>query len=180
MQIADAQRDVRTTFLGGFPGQLVSGLIWLASAILATWSTPRAAILTLILGGMFIFPFTQLLLRLMGRPASLPNADKRHPMNALAIQTAFIIPILFPLIGAATLHHLYWFYPAVLLVVGAHYLPFTFLYGMRMFLILGGLMIVAGLLTGLYAPTHFSLGGWIGAALLLTFALIGRSAVVVR
>jgi hypothetical protein len=101
-------------------------------------------------------------------------------MNALAIQTAFIIPILFPLIGAATLHHLYWFYPACLLVVGAHYLPFTFLYGMRMFLILGGLMIVAGLLTGLYAPTHFSLGGWIGAALLLTFALIGRSAVVVR
>ena len=173
MQIADAQRDVRTTFLGGFPGQLVSALIWLASAILATWSTPKAAILTLILGGMFIFPLTQLLLRLMGRRASLPG----HPMNALAIHTAFIIPILFPLIGAATLHHLYWFYPACLLVVGAHYLPFTFLYGMRMFLVLAGLMIVAGILTGLYAPTHFALGGWIGAALLLTFALIGRSAV---
>ena len=27
--IADAQRDVRTTFLGGFPGQLVSGALWL-------------------------------------------------------------------------------------------------------------------------------------------------------
>jgi len=177
MQIADAQRDVRTTFYGGFPGQLVAALIWLASAVLATWSTPKAAILTLVLGGMLIFPLTQLLLRLMGRPASLP---KGHPMNALAMQTAFIVPILLPLVGAATLHHTFWFYPAVLLVVGAHYLPFTFLYGMRMFLVLGGLMIVAGLLTGLYAPAHFALGGWIGTALLVTFALIGRSPVARR
>jgi hypothetical protein len=65
MTIAEAQRDVRTTFLGGFPGQLVSGLIWLASAALATWSSHKAAILALAVGGIFIFPLTQLLLRLL-------------------------------------------------------------------------------------------------------------------
>jgi len=173
MQIADAQRDVRTTFLGGFPGQLVSGLIWLTSAALATWSTPRAAILTLVLGGMCIFPLTQLFLRFMGLPASLP---KGHPMNALAIEIAFIVPLLLPLIGAATLHHLSWFYPAFLIVIGAHYLPFTFLYGMRQFLALAALMIAAGLLTGLCAHAMFSLGAWIGAALLLLFAFTGRRA----
>ncbi len=175
MTIADAQRDVRTTFLGGFPGQLVSGLIWLSSATLGTWGSHRAAIIILAFGGMFIFPLTQLLLRLMGRPASLP---KSHPMNALAMQIAFIVGLMLPLIAAATLYHIYWFYPAFLLVVGAHYLPFTFLYGMRQFLVLAALMIAAGLVTGLYTRSLFSLGGWIGAALLIAFALIGRSTAI--
>jgi hypothetical protein len=42
----------------------------------------------LVVGGMFIFPLTQLLLRLMGRPASLP---KGHPMNVLAMQITFML-----------------------------------------------------------------------------------------
>ena len=172
MTIADAQRDVRTTFLGGFTGQLVAGAIWLASAALATWSSPKAAIVTLVVGGMFIFPLTQLLLRLMSRPAALP---KGHPMNALAMQIAFIVPLCLPLIGAAALHHIDWFYPAFMIVVGAHYLPFAFLYGMRLFLALGALLIGAGLAIGLYSNSVFSLGGWIGAALLLAFAFIGRT-----
>lgn len=172
MTIADAQRDVRTTFLGGFAGQFVSGLVWLASAALATWASPRAAILMLVFGGVLIFPLTQLTLRLMGRPAALP---KGHPMNALAIEIAFIVPLCLPLIGAATLHHLYWFYPAFMIVVGAHYLPFAFLYGMRQFLALGVLLIAAGLLIGLYLPSGFSLGAWIAAALLFVFAFTGRS-----
>jgi hypothetical protein len=70
MLVEDAQRHVRTTFIGGFWGQLVSSAIWLASAALATWSTPRAAISTLVFGGFFIFPATLLLLRLTGGPAS--------------------------------------------------------------------------------------------------------------
>jgi hypothetical protein len=172
MTIADAQRDVRTFFLGGFAGQLVSGLVWFASAALATWASPRAAILMLVFGGMLIFPLTQLTLRLMGRPASLP---KGHPMNALAIEIAFIVPLCLPLIGAAALHHLSWFYPAFMIVVGAHYLPFTFLYGMRQFLVLGALLIGAGVLLGLYLPSSFSLGAWIAAPLLLLFAFTGRS-----
>jgi GNAT superfamily N-acetyltransferase len=36
---------MRTRFVGGFYGQLVSGALWLASAALATWSTPRWAAL---------------------------------------------------------------------------------------------------------------------------------------
>jgi hypothetical protein len=173
MHIAEAQRDVRSTFYGGFAGQLVSSLVWLASAILATWVSPKTAILTLVLGGMLIFPLTQLFLRLMGRPASLP---KGHPMNALAMQIAFIVPLMLPLIAAATLHRSNWFYPAFMIVIGVHYLPFMFLYGMPQFGALAAALIGAGLLIGLYVPSIFSLGAWIGAALLLIFALIGRSA----
>lgn len=35
MEIADAQREMRSAFLGGFVGQLVSGVLWLVSAGLA-------------------------------------------------------------------------------------------------------------------------------------------------
>jgi hypothetical protein len=50
MNISDAQRDVRTTFLGGFAGQLVSSLVWFLSAALATWYSSTSAIAVLVLG----------------------------------------------------------------------------------------------------------------------------------
>src|SRR5512147_2268021 len=109
MLVQDAQRDVRTVFLGGFPGQLVSGTLWLASAAVGTWGPHRGAILVLALGGMFIFPLTQLLLRAMGRRASLARGN---PLNGLAMQIAFTVPLGLPLIAAATLHREGWFYPA--------------------------------------------------------------------
>lgn len=168
LTLADAQRDVRTTFLGGFAGQLVAACIWAASAALGTWSSPRAAILTLAVGGAFIFPLTQIVLRLMGRPVSLP---KGHPMNALGRQIAFIVPLCLPLIAAATLYRINWFYPAFMIVVGAHYLPFAHLYGMWAYEVLAALLIAGGLLIGLYVPV-FSLGAWVSAAVFFGFAFI--------
>ena len=56
MLIADAQREIRQAYIGGFMGQLVAGILWLVTATLATWGSSRAAILFVIVGGMFIFP----------------------------------------------------------------------------------------------------------------------------
>ena len=98
MDIKDAQRDVRRTFLGGFEGQLVSGGIWLLSAAVATWGSHRTAAILLVGVGFFIFPMTQLVLRGMGKPSSLP---KGHPMNALGMQVAFTLPLTLPLVFAA-------------------------------------------------------------------------------
>jgi hypothetical protein len=172
VQIADAQRDVRSIFLGGFAGQLVSGLVWLLSAVLATWRSPKSAIIALVVVGFFIFPLTQLVLRLMGRPASLP---KGHPMNALGMQVAFMLPLNLLLVAAATAYRLNWFYPAVMILLGTHYFPFIFMYGMPQFGVLAALLIGAGVVIGLYVPSAFSLGAWLTAALLLLFAFIGRS-----
>jgi len=130
MQIPDAQKDVRTVFIGGFPGQLVSSVVWCASAATLTWYSFRAGVAVLVFGGVFIFLLTQMLLRLMSRPSSLP---KGHPMNWLAMQIAFTVPLSIPLVLAAALHRHSWFYPAFMIVVGCHYLPFMFLYGMRLF-----------------------------------------------
>lgn len=169
--VADAQRDVRTTFVGGFFGQTVSGVLWLASAALATWGSTRAAVLTLLAGGFFIFPLTTLALRLSGRPAGLP---KGHPFGTLGWQVAFILPLTLPLVGAAALYRLEWFYPAFMIALGAHYFPFAFLYGMRMFLPLGGILVGGGFALGRYGLGGFTTGAWLTGALLLAFALLGR------
>ncbi len=175
MHITDAQRDVRTVFMGGFAGQLVCGALWLISAALATWHSQRAAIAVLVIGGVFIFPLSQLVLRLMGRPASLP---KGHPMNALGMQTAFLIPLTLPLIGAATVYRLNWFYPAFMISVGAHYLPFMFLYGMWQYGALAAVLVSGGLVFGLYVPSGFNVGGWFTAFVLIMFAFLGRAVVL--
>jgi Family of unknown function (DUF7010) len=175
VNVAAAQQEVRSTYLGGFVGQLVSGAIWVASAAATTWVSPRAGILTLVIGGMFIFPMTQLLLRVSGRPASLSSGN---PLRELAMEIAFLVPLLLPLVGAATLHKTAWFYPSMMVVVGAHYLPFSFLYGMREFIPLSGLLLVAGLLIGVYAPAMAVWGGWLTGASLFAFAFVGRAVAV--
>jgi hypothetical protein len=71
MLIADAQRDVRTVSLGGFVGQLVSSIVWFASAAVAAFVDPVVGFWALAVGGATIFPLTQALLRICGRPTAL-------------------------------------------------------------------------------------------------------------
>ncbi len=170
MTVAEAQRDVRQQFVGGFFGQLVSAAIWAASASFAVWGTHRLAITILVVGGVFIFPLTVVLLKLSGRRGAMSPGN---PMSELAIEAAFVLPLTLPLVGAATLYRSNWFYPAFMVALGAHYLPFAFLYGMRMFVVLGAVLISGGLWLGLYGPDVFSLGAWITACTLLVFAAIG-------
>lgn len=173
--VADAQREVRQAFLGGFMGQVVSSALWLVSAALATWGTPRQAIATLVLGGFFIFPATQAGLRLIGRPGTL---RRDNPLGALGMQVAFTLPLVLPLVGATALYRLNWFYPAFMIALGAHYLPFVFLYGMPMFYGLAGVLVGAGLLLALYLPGSFSVGAWLTAGVLALFAVWGRRVAV--
>lgn len=174
MDIARAQQDVRETFLGGFAGQLVSALLWAASAAACTWASLRLAEYILLLGGFFIFPLTQLTLRAMGHAHALP---KGHPMNALAVQVAFTLPLSLPLVLGIVALRPVWFFPAMMIVVGAHYLPFVFLYGMPHFAVLCAALTSAGILIGMYVPRPLSLGAWLTAALLFVFAFILRTAV---
>ena len=170
MTIDEAQLEVRSVFMGGLVGQLVSGALWLLSAGISTWVSPGSGIAVLCVGGALIFPVTQLALRTMGRPATL-RAD--NPLSHLAMQIAFTIPLGLPLVGAATLYRLNWFYPACMVVVGAHYLPFVFLYGMKHFAVLCGLMVGGGIMLGLYLHDTFSLGGWLTGATLVLFGILG-------
>jgi hypothetical protein len=172
MQVSDAQREMRTVYLGGLAGQLVSGTLWLSSAAVATWGTPQRAMALLFVGGFFIYPLTVLVLKALGQRTPL---SAENPLRGLAMQIAFTVPMGLPLVLAATLHRTEWFYPSFMLLVGAHYLPFVFLYGMPMFAVLCGLLVGGGVLLGLYAPHAFALGGWLAGATMLVFAVLGRA-----
>ena len=71
MHITEAQYEMRRAFLGGSWDNSFSGILWLISAGLATWSTPGRGIWFLVIAGMFIFPLTQFGLKLMGRPGKV-------------------------------------------------------------------------------------------------------------
>lgn len=174
MDVAESQRDMRIGLMGGFMGQLVSGLLWLASAALATWGTQRAAIAFLVVAGFFIFPLTKIGLRLIGHRA---RVSRDNPLNGLGMQSAFVLPICLLLVAAAALYRVEWFYPAFMVVLGAHYLPFVTLYGMRMFYALAATLVGAGIVLALYVSLPFAAGAWFTAAILVFFAFLGRMAV---
>jgi len=101
-------------------------------------------------------------------------------MNALGMQVAFVLPLSLPLVFAATAYRENWFYPAFMIALGAHYLPFIFMYGMWHFGVLAAALLGSGLVIGLYFPSTFSLGGWLTAGILLVFAFVGRSIALSR
>ncbi|HVC19130.1 MAG TPA: hypothetical protein VNE16_03565 [Vicinamibacterales bacterium] len=164
MTVGAAQREMREVFSNGSIGQLVAGGIWLASAALATWGTKPQAIVVLVAGGAFIYPLTQLILRLRGRRF---KASSDNPLTPLALQVAFIVPLTLPIAGGAALHDINWFYPAVTVIVGAHYLPFASLYGLRTYAALGAILIASGLGFALFAPHAFAWAGWFTGAVLV-------------
>ena len=64
-----------------------------------------------------------------------------------------------------------------MVIVGAHYLPFAFLYGMRMFAYLSIALVVPGLVLLIWVSAPSATGGWLTVVVLVTFAfLLRRSA----
>jgi len=174
MNIVDAQRENRIRFSGGFYGQAVSGLLWLVSASFASWGSPRTAITAVVAGGFFIFPITELLVRTIGSRLKL---DRRNSLPHLGMQVAFVLPFSMPLLLPVSLYQLNWFYPALMILLGAHYLPFVFLYGMRMFAVLAAALLGGGIIIAMYLQSSFSIGAWYTGIVLLIFAAVGRSLV---
>ena len=56
MTITDAQADLRQAYVGGGPGAVVSGLLWLVVAWVEANEGTRTAFITLFFGGMLIYP----------------------------------------------------------------------------------------------------------------------------
>jgi hypothetical protein len=171
MNIVDAQRENRFRFSGGFYGQAVSGLIWLVSAGFATWGSPRTAIWVLVAGGFFIFPITESLVRTVGARAKL---DDKNLLWQLGMQVAFVLPLSMPLLLPVSLYNLNWFYPALMILLGAHYVPFVFLYGMRMFGGLAACLLGGGVIIAMYLSGSFGIGAWYAGTILLIFAVVGK------
>lgn len=156
-ELAEAQAEVRNHYRSASVGQIYSGTIWILSAV--AWSVlgTTSGVLVLLVGGFFIYPVTVLISRSLGHVASIP-AD--NPLR----EAGFTIPIVgalgIPVVGVAALHDVDLFYPAFMVIMGAHYLPFSHLYGMRLFLAIGAGMWAAGLVIGLWFPDLAVFGAW--------------------
>jgi hypothetical protein len=170
VNISDAQREVRMRFHGGFYGQLVSGVLWLISGCLAATVGVKAAIIALVFGGFMIFPATEALVRLSGRK----KLSAANSLQYLGMQVAFVLPFSMLLLWPVTQYRTNLFYPAMMILLGAHYIPFVFLYGMRLFAFLAGILIAGGVLIAMYGANTFGTGAWSTGAVLVLFAFLGR------
>lgn len=169
MDIERAQADVRRTYRAGFSGPLVSSLVWFAAAATYQWSSPSTAMAVLFLGGVLIFPLSTVVLKFMGGPAALP---KGHPSASLAMQSAFTVPLGLLVAIALGSYEPELFFPAALIIVGAHYLVFVSLYGMRLYAVAAAVLAGGGTVTLLWLPDLGGIAGWAGGAALLFFAFV--------
>ena len=168
MRMDEAQAEFRSVFLGGSIGQMVTGSIWLLSAAAGTWVSQIAGILLLFLGGMLIYPLTQLSLRAVGRGGAL---DPENPLGKYFLHSVIAMGATYPLVYAAVLYNINWFYPAFMLVTGAHYLSFILFYGMNQFGFLAAVLIGSAIGLVMLLPGVFSAGGWLTGIILITFGV---------
>lgn len=164
MSIAEAQQDMRDAYYGGATGAVTSATAWLAAALVAAFASPFAGILTLIFGGMLIFPASVVLCKVIGRPG---KHSKGNPLAPLAIEaTIWMLLSIFVAIGAA-LYKIEWFFPSMLLVIAGRYFTFSTLYGLRIYWAFGATLVISAIALVVFEAPVIS-GAFTGA--LIEFA----------
>ncbi|MHA6250036.1 DUF7010 family protein [Pontibacter sp. CAU 1760] len=163
-----AQQDMRVAYLNGFPGVVVSGMVWLVSAFVALNVSPGKAVWTLLVGGVFIHPVSMLLNKVLG--ASGAHAPS-NPLGRLAMEGTVFMIMCMPLAYGLSFQKVEWFFQGMLLIIGGRYLHFATLYGSKLYWALGiGLGIAAYLLFTMHAPLHTTL--LVGAAMEIVFGVV--------
>jgi len=166
LSISQAQADMRQAYFDGAAGVLVSGLVWLVAALVAALATAPAAVLALLVGGAMIHPLSVLLVKRLGRSG---RHAASNPLGRLAIEgTVWLLAGIAIAVLLQTLR-VQWFFPAMLLTIGARYLSFQTLYGLRLYWLCGAALGIAGIaLLLLRAPVV--LAAATGAVIELGFA----------
>jgi hypothetical protein len=143
MTIAEAQRDLSRAYVGGGPGVFVSGLIWLAAALIEAREGVGPAFTVLFFAGMLIFPLATLVARFLFRRAKEAGDN---PLGLVALESTvamvgglFAAWLFLPVRPESV-------FPIAAIAVGTHYAVFKTIYGDRLFWLLGALITAVGLL----------------------------------
>ena len=169
IELHDQHTEYRRCHLGGAVYLGVEAALWLLSASLGASRQIPAAMLVLAVGGMFIHPIALLCSRLL----RLPSPDKFNRLPVLTTWIALTIPLGLPLVFMATRSgHENLFFPAFAVLVGAHWLPFAYIYSMKSYLAIAGILVLAGVFFGFVLVRSFSACGFFVAGILLLFAAI--------
>lgn len=168
VSFADAQRDMRFAYYNGATGAVTSATVWLIAAIVISLSDTTTGIVTLLIGGMLIFPISVLLDKILGRPGS---HSKDNPLGSLAMEgTAWMI-FAIPIAVGVAIYNVAWFFPAMLLIIGGRYLTFKSLFGLKIYWLFGATLAVSAIpLVMLEAPVVS--GAYTGALIEFLFAAV--------
>lgn len=162
--------------VGGAPGVLVSGLVWLVAGGLWERYSLGTGFLALFVGGMLIFPASLVVSRVLFKA---PKAAPGNPLERLALESTFIL--------FAGIFLGYCFlrvapelaFPAMAIAIGVRYLIFRTVYGSPAYWILGASIAAMGGLVAVGAitlPVNLALGvGAIEVGLSVVILLLGKT-----
>lgn len=168
MDIREAQKDMRDAYLGGGSGVLISGIVWMAAGILAVYSSKQISIIVFFLGGMLIHPIGILVSKLYNRRG---KHIKKNPLGKLAMESTVIL-----FMGLFLVYSLFetlpnWFFPIMLMIIGSRYLTFQTIYGLKIYWILGLILIVSGMIC-LISNQLLHISGITGGIIELIFSVL--------
>lgn len=154
----------------GFPFLVAFGVSWTAAAAASFAVSTEVAAWVYLLQGVAAMPAVFLLQRAL----RYPRASSDHPLTPLALQLVFIQPVAFPafliVMDAAPAY-----VPAAFAaVLGAHFLPFSWLHRTPVYMVLG-IVVSAGayvLAIALGARSLHYTGFFVGACLLVAALLV--------
>jgi hypothetical protein len=172
MDVQKAQENMRVAYVGGAPGVAVSGIVWLAAGAVVRTHGIRAGVLTLFFGGIAIHPVAVLVARMLGRPGA---HSKDNPLGRLALETTVMLLLGVGLASALSHSQLELFFPVMLVVIGARYLAFQTLYGIRLYWLCGIVLGALGIVSVLKDVPVGHLALWGGLLELLFSICIFRS-----
>ncbi|RIV72591.1 DUF7010 family protein [Flagellimonas aequoris] len=166
--IIESQSNMRSGYANGALGALVSGTVWLVSAVIAHQVSSQTAVWTLFFGGMLIHPLSLLVSKPLGIPG---KHSKGNPLGNLAMEGTFFMLLCIPLALLLSLQNHAWFFQGMLLIIGGRYLTFSTLYGLKIYWLLGGLLGVAAF--ALFAlKADAALSALIGSTIELGFGIL--------
>jgi len=165
----DQHSDYRYSSRGGSVYLVVESFLWLSSATFGLFGQTSFAILLLIIGGMFIHPISLAFTRMLGFP-HLYQTNRLPILNTwLALMIPLGLPLVFMAIAGGRIN---FFYPAFSVLIGAHWLPFTYVYGMKSFAVFAAIFVAIGILFAFVFTGPFSTCGFVVGTVLLIFAVI--------
>ncbi len=156
--------------MGGYSILLLEGFFWILAGILWELVSFKIGILVIIVSGTFFYPLSQLLQIVLKRP----KVSRENPLSLLFTQISLIIPFSFPLIFLLTKENVNLFFPALTIIIGAHYLPFVYAYKMKTYWVLATLLVIGGSLLGFMMADNFYYCAYYTGSVLLLFAIINQ------
>lgn len=163
----EQQTEMRHAYYDGAPGILVSGLVWIAAAVVCYMLGISQAVWTLLIGGALIYPMSAILTKALGRPAKTRDANA---LNQLGMASTIWLILCCAMAYGLFLFKPALFFPAMMAVIGSRYLIFASMYGRSIFWVIGVSLLVAGNLAFFLAMPATAASG-LGGLIEVLFAL---------